>query len=196
MVSSKNWSCVLKVGVCASGGGGNLRNLIESGHFKKDYVVEKVLVDRYCGAIEVAKFFTIPYVLAENKDLINKNLIKMFHDGFDLIVLAGFMPILSTEICKTFQRKIVNTHPSLLPRHGGKGMYGVRVQESVLESKDAFGGCTIHFVDEVIDGGDIILQISFAIPPDISAWKLGGLVFQAESVALPLSLSLINKGLV
>ena len=75
-------------------------------------------------------------------------------------------------------------------------MYGVRVQESVLESKDSFGGCTVHFVNEVIDGGEIILQISFPITPGISAWELGGLVFQAESVALPLALTLISKGLV
>ena len=184
---------MLRIGVCASGGGGNLRNLIESKFANTDYVVEKLLTDRICGAIEVAQSFGIPHVLAENMLAIEVNIEKMFKEGCDFVVLAGFMPILNQNICEKFSKKIINTHPSLLPRHGGKGMYGVRVQESVLESKDVFAGCTVHFVNEQIDGGEIIIQISFPVPMGLSAWELGGRVFETEGVALPLSLSLISK---
>jgi phosphoribosylglycinamide formyltransferase-1 len=184
---------MLRIGVCASGGGGNLKNLFESRFSNSHYVIEKVLVDRVCGAIEVAKKFETACVIAEDSPSIADNIDLMFEEGCDLLVLAGFMPILSAEICQRYNKKIVNTHPSLLPRHGGRGMYGVRVQEAVLAENDTLAGCTVHFVDETIDGGEIIIQIGFPVPPGISAWELGGRVFQAESMALPLALSFINQ---
>ncbi len=80
---------------------------------------------------------------------------------------------------------IINTHPSLLPKYGGKGMYGVRVQEAVLANSETRAGCTVHFVTEVIDGGAIILQSSIEVRPHESAWDLGGRVFLEENKLLP-----------
>ena len=81
----------------------------------------------------------------------------------DLIVLAGFMPILSKEFCQKWSQKIINTHPSLLPKYGGIGMYGVKVQEAVMSSKEKYAGCSVHYVNEKLDNGQIILQKSFFI---------------------------------
>ena len=184
---------MLNIGVCASGGGGNLVSLLNSPEFNQSFVVSCVLVDRPCGAVEVAKEFKIPCIEANDKDAISEKFSFMFQFGCDLIVLAGFMPILNADLCERFKGRIINTHPSLLPKHGGKGMYGVRVQEAVLASKDKTAGCTVHFVNEDIDGGEIIVQISFPVPPNISAWELGGMVFNAEAMALTLAIKNLNR---
>jgi phosphoribosylglycinamide formyltransferase-1 len=188
------WRQMLRVGVCASGGGGNLLNLINSSEFNTSFVISHVLVDRPCGAIEVAREHQIACVRAFEEESIHKEFESMFNDGCDLIVLAGFMPILGFDLCRQFQGRIINTHPSLLPKHGGRGMYGVRVQEAVLAAKDKLAGCTVHFVNEEIDGGEIIVQISFQVPSNISAWDLGGMVFNSEAMALPLALKILNQG--
>lgn len=78
--------------------------------------------------------------------------------GPDLIVLAGFLSILKGRILEEYSRRIINTHPALLPRHGGKGMYGMRVHRTVLEAGDRESGCTVHYVEAGIDRGPIILQ--------------------------------------
>jgi phosphoribosylglycinamide formyltransferase-1 len=86
---------------------------------------------------------------------------------------------------------MINTHPSLLPKHGGRGMYGVRVQEAVLASGDTMAGCTVHYVDESIDGGEIILQHSVAVRDRETAWDLGGRIFLEENRLLVRAIELI-----
>ncbi len=99
----------------------------------------------------------------------------------DLIVLAGFMPIVPGDICERWQGKIINIHPSLLPKYGGKGMYGVKVQEAVMRAKEEMAGCTVHFVNAGIDEGEIILQKSIEVDYNETPWQLGGRVFQEEN---------------
>ena len=101
------------------------------------------------------------------------------------------MPIIPEKICNKFQGKIINTHPSLLPAYGGKGMYGVRVQEAVLENKEEYAGCTVHFVNEMIDGGEIIIQKKIKTIANESAWDLGGRVFLEENKTLPEAIKLL-----
>ncbi len=127
-----------------------------------------------------SKFF---YVL-ENAIPMNTN----------LVVLAGFMPILPRWFCDKWQWKIINTHPSLLPRHGGIGMYGVHVQEAVLADGDLFAGCTVHFVSSEIDGGVIIAQSMIPVYPSESPWDLGGRVFAEEVKLLPSVIEKIMRG--
>ena len=185
---------MLNIVVGASGGGGNLLNLLKSSEFNKSYAISNVLVDRPCGAIDVANAHQIPCLKAFDVESVDKGIESVLNNGCDLIVLAGFMPILGSDLCQQFDGRIINTHPSLLPRHGGRGMYGVRVQEAVLAANDEFAGCTVHFVNQVVDGGETIVQISFPVPPNISAWNLGGMVFNTEAVALPLALKILNQG--
>lgn len=104
--------------------------------------------------------------------------------GTDLIVLAGFMPIISAEFCNLWLGKLINTHPSLLPKYGGKGMYGVKVQEAVMAAREVLAGCTVHYVNEAIDGGEIIMQKSLLVDYSETPWELGGRIFKEENILL------------
>jgi phosphoribosylglycinamide formyltransferase-1 len=176
--------------VCSSGGGGNLRAIL-LGASKGKYLVSKVIVDRECNATKVAQDYGIPAVsIPKPFDLGSGQFIQAIPGSCDLIVLAGFMPIVSSEVLARWQGRIINTHPSILPAHGGLGMYGVRVQESVIESEDKWAGCTVHFVDETIDGGKIIAQKKTRVRQGESPWELGGRIFDLEG---PLLVKTISK---
>lgn len=172
-----------KVAVCASGGGGNFQALIEMSKSTRNFEVAKLIVDRYCGAVEIAKSENVAFEILQ--DFSSAGYINIFGKSFDLIALAGYMPIIPKNICEMYSRKIINTHPSLLPKHGGMGMYGVKVHESVLRSGDLVTGCTIHYVEAEVDSGEIIQQSTLNIPEGISAWELGNLVFNLEIVLMP-----------
>lgn len=178
---------ILNIIVCASGGGGNFEKLISAqkeGFFK----IVKLICDRPCGAIEKAERNMIKSVLidrtAMSKDAFHQALELELKGDVDLIVLAGFLPIIPEQICLKYEGKIINTHPSLLPKYGGKGMYGVKVQEAVMANKEKFAGCTVHYVNSVIDGGEIILQKQIAVDYDETPWELGGRVFNEEGKLL------------
>lgn len=179
--------------VCASGGGGNFQALIDS-QKKIGYTINKLITDRYCGALERACKYQIPAVTL-TRDVPDDVFFKDFEVavplGTDLIVLAGFMPLLPSFICEKWQGKMINTHPSLLPSYGGKGMYGVRVQEAVIENGEQYAGCTVHFVTGVVDGGDIILQTKIEVNSNETAWELGGRVFKEENKLLPEAVKLL-----
>jgi len=182
--------------VCASGGGGNFESVIK-GQKEVGYKVNLLVVDRECGAIDKAKQNNIPYVLLDRGKL-GENLFHKMDQAIpvntDLIVLAGFLPIINSVFCQKWARRIINTHPSLLPKYGGKGMYGVKVQEAVLANKDILAGCTVHYVNEKIDGGEIILQKTLKVESNESAWELGGRVFLEENILLIEAIkSIINK---
>lgn len=179
--------------VCASGGGGNFKKLIDAQE-KVGFTIKKLICDRNCGAIEHAINNDINYVLIDKKSLAPeeyKNRLNQELDSdTDLIVLAGFLSILSENICKKWENKIINTHPSLLPKYGGKGMYGVKVQEAVMANKEKYAGCTVHYVTSEIDGGDIILQKKIKVNYTETPWELGGRIFQNEG---PLLIDAISK---
>jgi formyltetrahydrofolate-dependent phosphoribosylglycinamide formyltransferase len=78
--------------------------------------------------------------------------------GVDYVCLAGYMYLLPSEVVEVYPRRILNIHPSLLPKYGGKGMYGIKVHEAVLEAGDKESGCTVHYVNENYDEGDIVIQ--------------------------------------
>lgn len=185
-----------EVCVCASGGGGNFQAVLD--HRQRiGYSVNKLIADRECGAIGRAVEHGIPYARLDRKSLGDR-----FFDcfereipaGTDLIVLAGFMPILPPGICQRWDGRIINTHPSLLPKYGGIGMYGVRVQEAVIESGDEYAGCSVHFVTEEVDRGEVILQAKVKTVPGESAWDLGGRVFIEENRLLPRAIEVLMTG--
>jgi phosphoribosylglycinamide formyltransferase-1 len=106
--------------------------------------------------------------------------------GADIVVLAGFMTILDKCVIDSYPNRIINIHPSLLPRHCGAGFYGLRVHESVLASGDEETGATVHFVNEVVDGGAIIMQKKVAVQKGDTPEMLQKRVMeQAEWVILP-----------
>lgn len=183
----------MKVLVCSSGGGSNFESLVQKSKVYKSYQVQKLVVDRKCGAIKVASALNVEVKQLSKRYSLNDQLMFEFRD-FDLVVLAGFMPIISQSVIHSIAGKIINTHPSLLPMHGGVGMYGVKVQESVLNSKDKFAGCTVHQVSPKIDEGIILAQSEVLIPSNIDAWSLGGIVHGLERDLLPLTVHRIATG--
>jgi phosphoribosylglycinamide formyltransferase 1 len=181
-----------KICVLASGGGGNLRAILEHSKFSGDYQVTYLVTNQTCGAISVAKEFGVPTrLLLDNSP---KSYLDLLPKETDLLVLAGFMPIVPEKVCNAFIGRIINTHPSLLPKYGGKGMYGVKVQSAVLSAGETETGCTIHEVDSTVDGGKIIAQDRISIPEGIDAWSLGGLVFNLERNLLPKVISKFALG--
>ena len=103
------------------------------------------------------------------------------------------MPILPDSVCEKFKKKIINTHPSLLPKYGGKGMYGVKVQEAVMAAHEKKAGCTIHYVTKDIDAGDIILQKEIDVDYSETPWQLGGRIFNEEVKLYPEAIRIIKN---
>lgn len=172
--------------VFASGGGGNFEAVVNS-QDAAGYKVNLLIVDRECGAIHKAIKHRIPYVLLDKK-LLGEEFFSAMERTIpvdtNLLVLAGFFPIISAGFCQKWSGRIINTHPSLLPKYGGKGMYGVKVQEAILANKDTRAGCTVHYVNAQIDEGEIILQKEIMVKDNETAWELGGRVFLEENILL------------
>ena len=109
---------------------------------------------------------------------------KLEEYEIDLIVLAGYMKMLPSELITRYKKRIVNTHPSLLPKFGGAGMYGRNVHEAVIEAKEKQSGVSVHFVEEEYDSGEIILQKSIDVDPSWDTQALEAAVKQIEPEAL------------
>lgn len=181
--------------VCASGGGGNFQTLIDN-QANVGYKINLLIVDRDCGAIKKAKDNNIKYILLDKQqsnDVFFELMDNEIPINTDLIVLAGFMKILGAEFCKKWENKIINTHPSLLPKYGGKGMYGVKIQETVMSAKEEYAGCSIHFVNEGIDEGEIILQKVLKVDYNETPWELGGRIFKEEGMLLVKAINLLKN---
>lgn len=183
---------MLKITVFVSGGGGNLRAIIENENHLKLYRVIKVVSERECGAILVAQKYKIDFQFL--KKLNPENYLQSIPHNTDLVVLAGYMPIVPAIVCNLFSNRMINTHPSLLPKFGGKGMYGVNVQRAVLAAGEEYAGCTVHYVNEKIDEGRVIAQSTVRIPAGIDAWELGGVVHKLENSLLPEIISRFATG--
>lgn len=154
---------MLKIAVLVSGNGSNLQAIIDSIEAGKLLCrIEAVICDRVNAYSEIrAKAHNLPYFVLDKtneKRNTSNQVLEILKNKVDLIVLAGFLSILEGELLKEFKNKIINLHPSLLPKFGGKGFYGIKVHEKVLEAREVNTGCTVHFVDEKIDAGKFILQ--------------------------------------
>ncbi|MDU7905171.1 MAG: phosphoribosylglycinamide formyltransferase, partial [Peptostreptococcaceae bacterium] len=156
---------MLNIAVLISGGGSNLQSIIdgcESGYINGKV---KLVISNKDGAygIERAKKHNIKAIVEKNEDEVIK-LLKI--DKVDLIVLAGYLKIMSPNFVKTFRNKIINIHPSLIPAFCGEGYYGKRVHKAVIDYGAKLSGATVHFVDEGADTGPIIIQESVEVKYD------------------------------
>ena len=109
----------------------------------------------------------------------------LLSENIDLIVLAGFMWLIPSSLVKAFPDKIINIHPALLPKYGGKGMYGSYVHEAVIAAQEQESGITIHFVNEKYDEGNIIFQKKCAIDPNETADSLATKIHKLEHISYP-----------
>ena len=157
------------IAIFVSGSGSNCENLIR--YFENSERVSIPLVvsnrsDAY--ALMRAERLGVPAVVIDKKGLNDPDVMKPLLEQYaiDMIVLAGFLPMVPDYLIDLFPRRIVNIHPALLPRHGGKGMWGHHVHEAVKAAGDTETGITVHHVTSVCDGGDIIAQYSVALSPD------------------------------
>lgn len=152
-----------KIAVLISGGGSNLQSIIDAIQSKElNCEISIVIADREASGLERAKKHGIKNILVDRKiykkDL-TKEIFSHIDKDTDLIVLAGYLSIVDGEIIKEWSNKIINIHPSLLPKFGGKGMYGLNVHKAVLEAKERQSGCTVHYVNAGIDTGATIKQV-------------------------------------
>lgn len=184
-----------RIAVLVSGGGTNLQALIDaekSGIIKSGTISLVVSNKADAYALERARLAGIPAVTLLRKELGSQEafeaaLIKLLEDeGIDLIVLAGFMSILSESFTRRFKDRIINVHPSLIPSFCGKGFYGLHVHEAALSYGVKVTGATVHFVNEIPDGGRIIAQKAVEVLPGDSPETLQKRVMeQAEWIILP-----------
>ncbi len=192
-----------KIAVLVSGGGTNLQALIDA---QKSGIITsgeiKLVVSNNEGAyaLQRAKNAGISSVVCSKKILGNEfedTLIEILEDnGIELIVLAGFMCILSEKFTSRYADRILNVHPSLIPSFCGKGFYGLHVHEAALEYGVKVTGATVHFVNEIPDGGKIIMQKAVYIKDDDTPETLQRRVMEeAEWKILPLSVEKVSKQL-
>ena len=167
--------------IFASGIGTTLQALMDNQE-RYAYQVSLVVVNRVCVAQERAEKEGVVTLLSRDWEEIDQAL-SQHH--IQLIVLAGFLAIIPQWFCEKWDKKIINIHPSLLPKFGGKGMYGIRVHEAVLAAGERQSGCTVHYVSAEVDGGAIIAQSIVDVLPDDTPETLAQRVQQAEKNLLP-----------
>lgn len=186
--------------VLVSGGGTNLQALIdasERGEIENGRISCVVSSNPNAYAIERAKKHNIDYAVIRRKDYESLDSYDealtalLLEKKADLVVLAGFMTILGDKVIKQFENRMINIHPSLIPSFCGAGFYGLKVHEAALARGVKVTGATVHFVNEICDGGPIILQKAVEISDDDTAETLQRKVMeQAEWKILPKAVSL------
>lgn len=201
-VNAKMANNKTRIAVFVSGGGTNLQALIDAqnaGIISSGEIVLVLSSNSQAYALTRAEKAEIPTVVAERKQCSSQqafedillNAMKKY--SIDLIVLAGFMSILSEEFTRAFPKRIINVHPSLIPSFCGKGYYGLRVHQAALEYGVKVTGATVHFVNEVPDGGEIIMQKAVEIADGDTAETLQKRVMeQAEWIILPQAVEKIS----
>lgn len=190
---------MVNIAVLASGRGSNLQaiiNAIESGKIKNGQI-KIVISDREDAyALKRAKKHNIKAVFIDPKNFPNQQLFEkeilnyLKKEKIDLVLLAGFMRILSPEFVREYPNRIMNIHPSLLPAFGGKGFYGLKVHQAVLDAGVKYTGCTVHFVTEECDKGPIILQEVVKVKDNDTPETLARRVLRYEHKIYPAAVKL------
>lgn len=161
-----------KIAVLASGSGTNAENIIkyfEDSDFARVAVV--VSNNAKCGALDKARKRGVPQYFIPPEQWGDGTVVrKLSNLGCDFIALAGFLLKIPEPLLETFPDRVVNIHPSLLPEYGGKGMYGSKVHQAVVENEEEVTGVTIHYVSEEYDQGEIIFQEEVEVDPD-DTWE-------------------------
>ncbi len=179
---------MVKIAIFASGRGSNARKIIE--YFESNSSIEVVLIvsnKETAPVLEIGKQFDINTLVINRKLFYQSEnvLADLQNHKVDFIVLAGFMWLVPSYLVQAFPNKIVNIHPALLPKYGGKGMYGMNVHQAVRAANETETGITIHFVNEKYDEGNIIFQASTGIETTDTAEMIAKKVNQLEHQHFP-----------
>jgi phosphoribosylglycinamide formyltransferase-1 len=184
-----NFAAMINAAIFASGEGTNAENLFR--YFANDPRIKiKIVITNRDNAGVIAR----AEKYRKNVQIVSKAALENYTDQLieflktekiDLIILAGFLLKIPSAFIKAFPNRIINLHPALLPKHGGKGMYGAHVHKAVIENKDAESGITIHYVDEEYDSGDIIIQAKCKVTPEDTHETLAKKIQALEFEYLP-----------
>lgn len=194
----------MRIAVLVSGGGTNLEALLnaqEAGQLPHGEIVLVCASNEGVYALERARNHGVPAVAVARKAMSQSAFetelnIKLAAYRADVIVLAGFLSILSAEFVSRWQGRILNVHPSLIPAFCGKGMYGLHVHEAALQRGVKITGATVHLVNEIPDGGEILLQKAVEVLPSDTPETLQRRVMeQAEWVLLPQAAEMLCRNL-
>lgn len=182
----------------ASGQGSNVRAI--AAYFSKTPDVRIGLIvsnNAQAPVLDFAKKENIPTLLVDKQSFSATSFVEKLQSYHpDLVILAGFLWKIPESVVQAFPGKIINIHPALLPKYGGKGMYGVRVHEAVLAAKDQESGITIHFVNEHYDEGNTILQAFCKVEKEDNLESIQEKIHQLEHYYFPRTIEflLLNKG--
>ena len=172
------------VAIFASGAGSNAEKIIQQMNIaaqagKKDFSINLIVCNRpTAGVLAIAAKYNIDTLLIEKEQFLNGDgyVTELTARGIQFIVLAGFLWKIPIALIKAYPNKIINIHPALLPKYGGKGMYGDKVHQAVITAGEKESGITIHYVDELYDHGSIIFQAKCTIEekdtPEMLAQKI------------------------
>ncbi|MBS1608405.1 MAG: phosphoribosylglycinamide formyltransferase [Bacteroidetes bacterium] len=177
-----------QIAIFASGAGSNAQKIID--HFRNHSSIKVALIicnKPGAGVLSIAERENIPALLIEKEKFFRGDsyVPELKEKNIDFIVLAGFLWKIPPALIKAYTGKIINIHPALLPKYGGKGMYGHFVHEAVIASGDKESGITIHYVDEVYDHGKIIFQDKCAVLSTDTAESLAQKIHELEHKNFP-----------
>ncbi len=177
-----------RIAIFASGSGSNAEKIATYFSDRSDIEISLILTNnREAGVIARAASLHIPVVVFDRTAFYKSGRILTIlkNQKIDLIVLAGFMMLVPADLVNAFPERIINIHPALLPKFGGKGMYGHFVHEAVVENKESESGITIHYVNEQYDEGNIIFQAKCTVTPQDTPEDVAGKVQTLEHIHYP-----------
>jgi phosphoribosylglycinamide formyltransferase 1 len=177
-----------RIAIFASGSGSNAENIANYFSENSDVEISLILTNNpNAFVIERAKNLGIKsHIFSKSDFLENDDILHILHkNDINIIVLAGFLLKIPKNLIKAFPNKIVNIHPALLPKYGGKGMYGDKVHQSVIENKETESGITIHYVNEHYDEGEVIFQAKCEIAPTDTPNDLAAKIHELEYEHFP-----------
>ena len=171
------------IAIFASGAGTNAKKIMD--YFSNSNIIKVALIvcnKPNAGVLDLAAAHNISSILIDKEKFFRGDhyIGELKKEGIDFIVLAGFLWKLPSELIKAYPNKIINIHPALLPKYGGKGMYGHFVHEAVIKAQEKESGITIHFVDELYDHGNHILQVTCPVLPNDTPQMLAQRIHQLE----------------
>lgn len=188
-----------RIAVFASGGGSNFQSLLDHFRTARHASIELLVTDRQdAGALQRAKAAGVAavHVKARDRDTAEieaETLAVLREHRIDFIALAGYLRLVPRGVTAAFRQRIVNIHPALLPAFGGRGMYGQRVHQAVLDAGCRITGATVHWVDERYDEGRIIAQWPVPVLPGDTAASLGARVLRLEHRLYPAAVAALAR---
>jgi phosphoribosylglycinamide formyltransferase-1 len=184
-----------RLSIFVSGNGTNLQRIAEYFANNPDVEIANVVCNNpKAYSIERAKNLGIPLRMITKQDFNGEAFVnEMQNLDIDLIVLAGFLWKVPEALIKAFPKRIVNIHPALLPKYGGKGFYGEHVHEAVVAAKESQSGITIHYVNELYDSGEIILQAWVSLDEKETPDSLAAKIHQLEQAYFPVAIEQVLK---